>query len=226
MRASAMRPPKTYRPDLADQYARCHLYLAVGEPAGVWMTEGAGMFTRVLGGTLTLLLAFGLGAVAPASASAESKPERKPKADRVVKVVFENAVADIAAPDLEVGTAAVAAAAVSCREITTTAIGQNAVGWDLYKFKQTSRWCFDGDRITSRSSDLSVSTHYPGWGWKGLVDYQANSSGVPYVVYRQGHFALCAPTPWGETCTSNGYPWVRHTMRKGGSYVIEHGSGV
>lgn len=148
----------------------------------------------------------------------------------VVNTVFSDTVSDVSPSAVRLSgkssLSAAAAAASSCKTLTTTAIGENITGVDLYKFKQTSTWCYNGNKITSRYSDFTVSTHYPGWGWKGLVTESVNSTGAPFVAYRQGHFALCLPTPWGDVCSSNGYPWVRHTMRINGTYTSEYGNGI
>lgn len=87
-------------------------------------------------------------------------------------------------------------------------VGENFLGYDLWRFYLRINWCEDGVTVISPvSAQVTVDVNYPFWSYTGVVN-QSDSGGpgyTSYSVYRQGEFKYCAPE---IACAQYQYPWI------------------
>lgn len=125
---------------------------------------------------------------------------------------------------MSAGERAAAAASTGCKEISGKVTGYNAFNYVLWTFRQTADWCWGGGKITYKYSDYNVTSPFPGWDFKGLVDSQSSAGTTPpWIRFRQGKFQQCMPMPWGDVCAASAYPWVRAKMWANGTYTQSYG---
>lgn len=87
-------------------------------------------------------------------------------------------------------------------------VGENFLGYDLWRFYLRINWCENGVTVVAPvSSQVTVDVNYPFWSYSGVVN-QSESGGpgyTTYSVYRQGEFKYCAPN---IACAQYQYPWI------------------
>lgn len=96
----------------------------------------------------------------------------------------------------------------SCWTQQKRRVGENILGYDLWRFYLRINWCENGVTVVAPvSSQVTVDVNYPFWSYSGIVG--RSESGGPgyttYGVYRQGEFKYCAPN---VACVQYQYPWI------------------
>ncbi len=114
---------------------------------------------------------------------------------------------------------------VSCQARQVAYRYKNILGWTIWTFYQKTRWCFDGNVVTS--VDTTSWGLLPDWDLLWRYDYVIRTEnegcvGCSYVRgYREGQFHLCFPI-LPLLCT-NKYPWTVITVRGDGTSSTDSG---
>ncbi len=183
-----------------------------------------------LGATTGLVAVLLAGLTSPAAAA-----PKKPDPSEVVSVVFTEtparsvSLAEAGANTLDtpgtldsVEATASATYATRCREITGAVSGKNIYGANLFTFRQVSTWCYNGAKITSRSSYNSVTCCYTLWKYMGssVLNNQLLYTSWLWRRTSQGRFCHdINPLPWGGgDCATEKRPWVSQDMWADGTY--------
>jgi len=102
----------------------------------------------------------------------------------------------------------VAPLGVSCWTWTISRYGKNALGQNLWGYKQRIDWCINGLYVTQVSAHYSWGeVYFPFWQYNGVISWW-ESGGVGYRTFErwsQGKFALCIPS---VGCGQYRYPWI------------------
>lgn len=90
-------------------------------------------------------------------------------------------------------------------------VGENFLGYDLWRFHLRINWCENGSIVTLvNQPQVTVDVNYPFWSYSGIVN-STDSGGVGFTqttAYRQGEFKYCAPE---IACAQYQYPWIELT---------------
>lgn len=120
----------------------------------------------------------------------------------------------------------VASLVTSCWTQQKRRVGENFLGYDLWRFYLRINWCENGVAILAPvSSQVTVDVNYPFWSYSGVVN-QSESGGpgyTTYSVYRQGEFKYCAPN---IACAQYQYPWINLVGYNNGGYSVTGGGGT
>lgn len=113
----------------------------------------------------------------------------------------------------------------SCWTQQKRRVGENFLGYDLWRFYLRINWCENGTWIQSPVSWYNtVDINYPWWSYSGLVGQSV--TGGPgysyYSVFTQGEFKYCP----GGTCIQYSYPWINLVGYPGGWSSWTGGGGT
>lgn len=112
----------------------------------------------------------------------------------------------------------------SCWTQQKRRVGENILGYDLWRFYLRINWCENGSVIQSPVSwSNTVDVNAPFWSYDGLVS-QSVSGGPGYSVYSvftQGEFKFCP----GD-CIQYEYPWITLNGYPGGWSSWTGGGGT
>ncbi len=110
-----------------------------------------------------------------------------------------------------------------CKTFTVKRSGLNALGGELWAYFQKIEWCYNGEKITSKTRLRWGEVYYPGWQFVGHIG-NLEQGGVGQWSYRawtQGEFKLCLGGDIG--CIQYRYPWIDMTVYGNGANAYSSG---